>query len=264
MILLARHDRSRTFPRCHSQTVSPSDFDLTLEDCWRGLESGIALGWVALPNIDQEPGLWDMVDIDEYSHLEHPLNADLHAVVPDKFVAFRRPRDLGPCTYSDTTGFRQFSPLHYLTLFRSLDVTGQIDIVEYAHFDDPLNADLHIVVPGKFVAFRGPFDLGSREYSDEDGYRKFSPKHYVRIFQDLGVTDIVRLTATSPSTSRVYDQADVVTNGIRHHDLCFDDCTPLRPASSPASSPSPTPSRASSRCTARRGSAARARSSRST
>ncbi len=132
-------------------TYQESDFDLALEDCWRGLERGMKNGWMAYPS---EPGLW-----------------------------------------------------------------GQVDIAEYAHFDDPLNADLHIVVPGKFVAFRGPFDLGSREYSDEDGYRKFSPKHYVGIFQDLGVTDVVRLNEPE------YDRADFVAHGIRHHDLYFDDCT---------------------------------------
>ena len=37
---------------------------------------------------------------------------------------------------------------------------GAIDIEEYSHYDDPSNADLHQVVPGKLVAFRGPRDLG--------------------------------------------------------------------------------------------------------
>ena len=108
-------------------TSSPSDFDLTLEDCWRGLSRGVEHGWVSM---ETDPGLWGMVDIDEYSHLDHPLNADLHTVVPGKFVAFRGPRDLGGADYSDAAGYRQFAPAHYLDLFRSLGVTDVVRLNE--------------------------------------------------------------------------------------------------------------------------------------
>jgi hypothetical protein len=44
------------------------------------------------------------------------------------------------------------------------------------------------VVPGKFVAFKGPVDLvGQATYRDEGGCRKFSPAHYLPIFARLGV-----------------------------------------------------------------------------
>jgi cell division cycle 14 len=132
-------------------TYSEPDFGLRLEDCWRGLERGIASKWLGSP---REIRVWGMIDIDEYIQL-----------------------------------------------------------------DDPLNADLNQVVPGKFVAFRGPRDLGDREYSDDDGCRRFSAKYYVELFHEMGVTDVVRLNEPE------YDWRDFEDSGIRHHDLHFEDCT---------------------------------------
>ena len=139
--------------RFRDVTYSAADFGLGLRDCWMGLQRGIALGWVANES-QQYPGVWGMINIDEYSHLDNPLNADLHVVVPDKFVALR-----------------------------------------------------------------GPTDLGERDYSDDKGYRQFSPRHYVDIFQQIGVTTVIRLNAPE------YDRADFTSNGIAHHDLFFEDCT---------------------------------------
>ena len=51
------------------------------------------------------------------------------------------------------------------------------------------------VVPGKFVAFKGPVDLGRLTYRDDGAYRKFSPSYYLPIFAYLGVTAVVRLAA---------------------------------------------------------------------
>ena len=96
----------------------------------------------------------------------------------------------------------------------------QVDLLEYEHYDDPLNGDLHEVVPGKFVAFKGPKDLDGKEFHDDHrGYRHFSPLYYVDIFHELGVTDVVRLNEPE------YDANDFIDNGIAHHDLEFEDCT---------------------------------------
>ena len=40
----------------------------------------------------------------------------------------------------------------------SQGIWGRIDIEEYIHFDNLLNADLHMVVPDKLIAFKGPLD----------------------------------------------------------------------------------------------------------
>ena len=96
---------------------------------------------------------------------------------------------------------------------------GRIDFDEYVHLDDPLNADMHEIVPGKLVAFRGPRDVGPRLYSDDGGYRRFGPKHYLHLFRHIGVTTVIRLNEPE------YDRAEFTSNGIDHHDLVFEDCT---------------------------------------
>ena len=90
---------------------------------------------------------------------------------------------------------------------------------EYAHWDEPMNGDFHVVVPNKFIAFRGPNDLGSRAYSDDGGHRRFSPSYFADIFHDLGVTTVIRLNEPE------YDSNEFACRGIRHHDLHFEDCT---------------------------------------
>ena len=43
---------------------------------------------------------------------------------------------------------------------------GLIDIDAYAYYNDPVNADLHAIIPGQLVALRAPRDLGGRHYLD--------------------------------------------------------------------------------------------------
>ncbi len=98
---------------------------------------------------------------------------------------------------------------------------GRIDEGEYNLYENPLNGDLHEVVPGKFVAFTGPRDLDGRQFRDdsERGVRAFSPGYYVDILLKLGVSAVVRLNEAR------YDAAAFAAAGIAHHDLYFDDCT---------------------------------------
>ena len=98
---------------------------------------------------------------------------------------------------------------------------GMIDLDEYLQYDDPLNGDLHEVVPGKFIAFTGPRDLGGAEFHDDmsRGTRSFSPKYYIDIFRELGVSTVVRLNEPQ------YNSADFTSAGLQHFDLPFNDCT---------------------------------------
>jgi hypothetical protein len=75
-------------------TYSNPDFDLSLDDCWRGLQKGMQDGWVQYPA--NSPEQWGDINIDEYDHYENPLNGDLHEVVPGKFVAFKGPKVTAP------------------------------------------------------------------------------------------------------------------------------------------------------------------------
>ncbi len=43
---------------------------------------------------------------------------------------------------------------------------GSIDAEAYDYYSDPLNADMHELVPGRLFAVRTPKDLGGREYLD--------------------------------------------------------------------------------------------------
>ena len=97
---------------------------------------------------------------------------------------------------------------------------GMIDRDAYHHYDNPLNADLHEVVPGKIVLFRGPKDLGGADFQDKrvsDSFicRDFSPAYYAGFFADLGVSTVVRLN--SPH----YDPRAFTDRGIDHIDLDF-------------------------------------------
>jgi cell division cycle 14 len=101
------------------------------------------------------------------------------------------------------------------------------DLDEYNELDSPLNADLHVVVPGKFIAMRGPRDLpGGALWRDavtsagEFAHRDFSPAHYADILSQFGVSAVVRLNAPA------YDPAPLRAAGIAVADLPFDDCTP--------------------------------------
>ena len=64
----------------------PQNFNLHVEDCWRGLFRAKSLTWV-----DFSPGGFDAT---EYAILDNPLNADLHEIVPGKLVAMRGPKGL--------------------------------------------------------------------------------------------------------------------------------------------------------------------------
>jgi cell division cycle 14 len=97
---------------------------------------------------------------------------------------------------------------------------GEIDIEEYEHYDNPLNGDMHEVVPGKFVAFKGPRDLKGCDFRDnEQSFRDFSPNFYANLLEDFNVTDVVRLNEPH------YDGRHFVDRGMSFHDLEFEDCT---------------------------------------
>ena len=101
------------------------------------------------------------------------------------------------------------------------DLWGSIIPEEYDHYENPLNGNLTVIVPGKFVAFQGPVDLGGKEFRDDPktGHRSFSASYFVDIFRELDVRAVVRLNESH------YDPDDFESAGIRHYDLEFEDCT---------------------------------------
>ena len=107
-----------------------------------------------------------------------------------------------------------------------VDCDPNQDLTEYMLLDDPLNADLHEIVPGKLIAMRGPQDIaGGHLWKDAyqpDGsfsHRDFSPQHYVPILRQFGVRAVVRLNMPA------YDESAFERAGIAVADLQYEDCT---------------------------------------
>ena len=100
------------------------------------------------------------------------------------------------------------------------------DAREYAHYGDPWSADLHEMVPGKFVALRGPKSMPAgqqwRDVTTGDGrfsHRELGPAHYIDILRQLDVQAVVRLNAPE------YSQEVFTEAGLGFADLFFEDCT---------------------------------------
>ena len=96
-----------------------------------------------------------------------------------------------------------------------------MDLDEYETLDNPLNADLHEVIRGKFIAMLSPRSLpnGNLWIDGPDRFREFAPAHYAGIIQQLGARTIVRLNEAR------YDASEFEAVGIAVVDIPFDDCT---------------------------------------
>jgi cell division cycle 14 len=97
----------------------------------------------------------------------------------------------------------------------------EFDMAEYAHYDNPLEGNLHAIIPGKLIAMQGPKPLpGHETYSDRGGQRSFAPAFFIDPFEDMGVRTVVRLN------EREYDDAEFEQHGIRCVSLEFEDALP--------------------------------------
>jgi cell division cycle 14 len=100
------------------------------------------------------------------------------------------------------------------------------DHLEYLELDSPMNADLHVVVPGKFIAMKGPRECADGERWKDTfhsagcfSHRDFSPFHYAEILEQFDVQTVVRLNHPE------YHPDGFRSAGIAVADLYFDDCT---------------------------------------
>ncbi len=96
---------------------------------------------------------------------------------------------------------------------------GSFDPDEYDLLDDPLNGDVHAVVPGRLIAFKGPrADAVSAAgpWADRGGVRDFHPTFYADLFRRMGVRLVVRLSEPC------YDAAECARAGVPVLDLRFD------------------------------------------
>ena len=77
------------------------------------------------------------------------------------------------------------------------------------------NGDFSWIIPGKFVAFSGP--IAKRRQLSEQGDYSLTPPEYVPILKSLGVTCVVRFN------SKCYDRKCLLSAGINHVDMIYDD-----------------------------------------
>ena len=99
---------------------------------------------------------------------------------------------------------------------------GGFDLSDYEHCDNPLNADLHEVVPGKLIAMRGPQTIDGRAVFKNlpCGSRAFCPAYYADILRQYDAQVVVRLNEPH------YAAEEFEREGLAVADLSFDDCTP--------------------------------------
>lgn len=73
---------------------------------------------------------------------------------------------------------------------------------EYFYYDQPMFGDMHEVVKGKFIAFKGPTDE-RREIGM--GHLSKIPKDYLDVFRTKSVTCVVRLNNPQCKKTRPVD-----------------------------------------------------------
>ena len=125
-------------------------------------------------------------------------------------------------------GWLKLDARHRLRLCRDEEEAepDTIDMAEYVHYDNPLNGNLHVLVPDKLLVFNRPADLpGGALWADADGERRFSAAYYADILCDFDVVVVVR--ACDEDAAAVdgdgYDAGAFVARGIEVEEVAGDD-----------------------------------------
>jgi len=91
----------------------------------------------------------------------------------------------------------------------------RFNVESYEFFEKVENGDLSWVLPGRMLAFAGPYPTST----DEDGFPTWTPEDYVPMFLDAGIRLVIRLNR------KMYDKKRFIDHGIKHVDLYFADGT---------------------------------------
>jgi hypothetical protein len=100
---------------------------------------------------------------------------------------------------------------------------NEFDPREYFYYDNPMNGDMHEVLPSKFIAFRGPVGDDACDSRREGTLSQrcgstLSALAFFDIFKDKNVSTIIRLNSIEYSAG-VFERT-----GFAHFDLTFEDC----------------------------------------
>lgn len=91
----------------------------------------------------------------------------------------------------------------------------RFNVESYEFFEKVENGDLSWILPGRMLAFAGPYPTST----DEDGFPTWTPEDYVPMFLDAGIRLVIRLNR------KMYDKQRFIDHGIKHVDLYFADGT---------------------------------------
>ena len=107
---------------------------------------------------------------------------------------------------------RQYAWIDFTS--NAVDFDRSIDMQEHIHYDSLVNGALHVLVPGKLIAFPCPADLlGDEKWADAGGVRRFSPAYFGDVFGDFDVEMVVRCGDAQ------YDTCGLEQHGISVEDL---------------------------------------------
>lgn len=125
-----------------------------------------------------------------------------------------RDASANPVSVFDLTVLDCLQGLEYSIRLKFFD-WERFNVESYEFFEKVENGDLSWVLPGKMLAFAGPYPTNT----DEDGFPTWTPEDYVPMFQDAGICLVIRLNR------KMYDEQRFIENGIKHVDLYFADGT---------------------------------------
>jgi len=91
----------------------------------------------------------------------------------------------------------------------------QFDLSLYEYFDHPAVADMHVIVPEKFIALKGP----SFQKKALRSHSSKTPSDYLDFFQQLNVKCVCRLN------EKQYEETEFTSQGLNFYDIIFNDCS---------------------------------------
>ena len=102
-------------------------------------------------------------------------------------------------------------------------IEDRIFLDEYLYYDNPINGDMHVLVPGRFLAFTRPVDIpsvtipGQRnrrpQWTDDGERRRFGADYFLDMFEDFRVNLVLRCTPA------LYDATAFTNSGIYIEEL---------------------------------------------
>jgi len=125
-----------------------------------------------------------------------------------------RDASANPTSVFDLTVLDCLQGLEYSIKLKLFD-WERFNVESYEFFEKVENGDLSWILPGRMLAFAGPYPTDT----DEEGFPTWTPEDYVPLFQDAGIRLVVRLNR------KTYDKKRFIDHGIKHVDLYFADGT---------------------------------------